>query len=130
MAKTKPSQQARDQDINRLVAANLQKILKDRSPETYCAEGRGLHYISGTKKGKRVSERALRYATTGEQSPRLDLIAAVADKEDLLPYQLLFFDFDPGNAPVMISKSQEDFMRNIQQAAKAFPDGGTEGAHK
>lgn len=80
------------EDINNIVRANLRKILGDRTPEAYCKErGRQLYYVSGTKKGRKVAPRALRYAVSGERgdSPRLDLIAAVAAKEGFAPFQLL-----------------------------------------
>ena len=106
-------------DINGLVSANLKRVLGKRTPEAYCEEKPKLRYVSGSKKGKAVAPRALRYAVDGEQAPRLDLIAAVAAKEDLHPYQLLFFDFDPGNSPVMISKEQADLFARIQASPKA-----------
>ena len=114
---------ARGMDINGLVAKNLRKILGEgRSPEVYCQErGRELFYVSGSKKGKKVAPRALRYALDEEQSPRLDLVAAVAAKEGLHPYQLLFFDFDPENAPLMISKEHAELIRKLQEAPKTTP---------
>lgn len=105
------------QDINGLVARNLGRVLDGRSPEDYCKEtNHKLVYVSGTKKGKKVAARALRYAVDGQQSPRLDLIAAVAAKEQLHPYQLLFFDFDRSNSPVMISKEQGELIKKLQSA--------------
>ena len=113
------------EDINKLVTGNLKKILGNRSPEDYCAEhGRVLRYVSGKKRGRKVAPRALRYAVDGKQPPRLDLIAAVAFKEDLQPYQLLFFDFDPRNAPVMVSKEQQQLIEGIQKSAAALSNTG------
>lgn len=107
-------------DINELVAANLKLILGERSPEDYCRYDdpkMALKYISGKKKGQKVAPRSLRYAVDGEQSPRLDLIAAVAAREELQPYQLLFFDFDPSNAPLMVSKEQQEVIESIRRSA-------------
>lgn len=83
--RTKPSA-----DLNTVVQDNIKRILGDRTPEAYCKEaGRPLYYVSGAKRGKRVSERALRYAISNEQSPRLDMIAAIAAKEGIPPHHLL-----------------------------------------
>lgn len=108
-------------DINELVSANLKRVLGKRTPEAYCGEKPKLLYVSGSKRGKAVAPRALRYAIDGEQAPRLDLIAAVAAREGLHPYQLLFFDFDPRNAPVIISKEQAELIARIQASPKAVP---------
>lgn len=78
------------EDINKVVQTNIAKILGERTPETYCNEkNRVLYYVSGAKKGKKVSPRALRYAISEEQSPRLDMIAAIAAKEGIAPHNLL-----------------------------------------
>jgi hypothetical protein len=78
------------EDLNKIVQANIRRILGDRTPEAYCNElGRQLYYVSGNKRGRKVAPRALRYAITEEQSPRLDLIAAVAAKERIAAHRLL-----------------------------------------
>lgn len=101
-------------DLNTIAQENIRKILGGRTPEAYCGKPPDrLRYVSGTKKGKPVAPRAIRYALSGENSPRLDLIAAIAHKEDLQPYQLLFHNLDPKNAPVMVSKEQQDMWQRI-----------------
>lgn len=79
------------QDINETVFENIKLILDGRSPEEYCGSPANpkLHYVTGRKKGKPVAARGLRYNTDEETSPRLDLIAAIAAKEKLHPFQLL-----------------------------------------
>lgn len=85
-------------DLNVVVQNNIKRILGDRSPEAYCREGGGLYYVSGGKKGKRVAPRALRYAISEEQSPRLDMIAAIAFKEGMQPWHLLMEHQPPSEA--------------------------------
>lgn len=78
------------EDLNTVVQSNIRRLLGKLSPEDYCKEkGRVLYYVSGAKRGKPVSTRALRYAISEEQSPRLDMIAAVAAKERIPPHALL-----------------------------------------
>lgn len=92
MARNRSRSQEPVDDINTIVRDNLRRILAGRTPEAYCkGGGKPLYYVSGDKKGKKVAARALRYATqeTNPQSPRLDLIAAVAAREQLPPYVLL-----------------------------------------
>lgn len=108
-------------DPNELLAKNLAAILGNRTPEAYCRDRKPI-YISGTKKGKRVGARTFRAVIAGEFSPRLDFIAAIAWAESLEPYQLMFYDFDPSNAPVMISRAQETFLKSLQRAAKEMPN--------
>lgn len=104
-------------DPNELLATNVKAILRGRSPEDYCKEKKPV-YISGTKKGKKVGSRTVRAVLSGEFSPRLDFIAAIAHAEELEPYQLMFYDFDPHNAPVMISRSQQDLLDALRKAPK------------
>lgn len=126
MAETKPEEdQGTPPDPNELLANNLKKILGDRTPETYAQQVKPM-YISGTKKGKKVASRTIRAAMTGEYSPRLDFLAAIAFVESLLPYQLLFYEFDPDNVPVMITKAQEEFMKTLQSARKVFGEPGND----
>jgi hypothetical protein len=95
-------------DLNTVVQDNIKRILGDRTPETYCKEaGNPLYYVSGAKKGKRVSERALRYAISKEQSPRLDMIAAIAAKEGIPPHHLLI-----EHSPDHPARRWEDWSRN------------------
>jgi hypothetical protein len=95
-------------DLNAVVQENIRRILGDRTPESYCKEpGRPLYYVSGAKKGKRVSERALRYAISKEQSPRLDMIAAIAAKEGIPPHHLLI-----EHSPDHPARRWEDWGRN------------------
>ena len=105
-------------DVNEVIRTNLLKILGGRKPENYCGQARDperLVYVTGGKKGRPVAPRALRYALEGVNAPRLDLIAAIAHKEGLQPYQLLFEDFDPSNAPVVVSKSQQELLERIKE---------------
>jgi hypothetical protein len=83
-------------DLNTIVQTNICRILAGRAPEAYCKEkNRVLYYVTGVKKGKPVAPRALRYAISQEQSPRLDMIAAIAHKEGLPAYQLLINHIAP-----------------------------------
>ena len=104
-------------DVNELIRANLKRVLAGRKPEAYCGkkgDPERLLYVTGGKKGRPVAPRALRYTIEGVNAPRLDLIAAIAHKEQLQPYQLLFEDFDPNNAPVMITKDHAALMARIR----------------
>lgn len=93
---------------------NLKKILGDKSPEEYCGTGSNrLRYVSGTKIAKPVAPRTLRYAVSGDYSPSIELIEAIAAKEDLQPYQLLLPELDPSNASVVITKTQDDMLKRI-----------------
>ena len=108
-------------DVNELIVENLLKILANRKPETYCGKNgdrERLVYVTGGKKGRPVAPRALRYAVEGVNAPRLDLIAAIAHKEGLQPYQLLFEDFDPKNAPVVVTAEQEALLQRIRENFK------------
>lgn len=110
--------------MNELIKGNLAKILGARKPEAYCGkkgDPERLIYVTGSKKGRPVAPRALRYVIEGVNAPRLDLIAAVAHKEGLQPYQLLFPDFDPTNAPVMISKEQDALLKRFRQDFASLP---------
>jgi hypothetical protein len=99
MRRTQPGPGDDPDDLNKIVQANIRKILGDRTPEAYCNErGRQLYYVSGRKRGSKVAPRALRYAVTEEQSPRLDLIAAIAAKEGIAPHQLLIATDRPPQA--------------------------------
>jgi hypothetical protein len=98
------------EDLNRIVQTNIQRILAGRTPEAYCKEkSRVLYYVTGEKKGKPVAPRALRYAISQEQSPRLDMIAAVAHKEGLPAYQLLINHV----APPAAARRWDDFMPDV-----------------
>lgn len=109
-------------DPHELVARNVKLILKDRTPEAYLKEmkraNKEVCYISGTKKGKPVGHRTLRALVGGEFSPGLDLLAAIAWAEQLELYQLLFYDFDPTNAPVMISRDQQNLLDALRKVPK------------
>lgn len=92
MARAPSRPQEAVDDINNTVRDNLRRILAGQTPEAYCkGGGRPLYYVTGDKKGKKVAARALRYAIqeTDPQSPRLDLIAAVAAREGIPAYVLL-----------------------------------------
>ena len=105
-------------DVNELIRTNLLKILGNAKPETYCGkkgDPERLMYVTGNKKGKPVAPRALRYAVEGVNAPRLDLIVAIAHKEGLQPYQLLFEEFDPKNAPVVVTKEQQALLTRIRE---------------
>lgn len=97
-----------------IVRENLRKILGSRSPEEYCGTGTNrLRYVGGTKATKPIAPRTLRYAIYGEFPASIDLIEAVAAKEDIQPYQLLLPEFDPSDAPVVITKTQDDMLKRI-----------------
>ena len=116
-----PKKEYRGPDMNELIRTNLLKILGNAKPETYCGkkgDPERLMYVTGSKKGKPVAPRALRYAIEGVNAPRLDLIVAVAHKEGLQPYQLLFEEFDPKNAPVVVTKQQQALLARIREDFK------------
>lgn len=108
-------------DVNDIALENLRAILGPRSPEDYCGKPGDrdrLMYVTGSKMGKAVAPRTLRYALEGTHSPRLDLIAAVAFKEGLQTYQLIVPDLDPRNAPVMITKEHQNLLDRIKSDVK------------
>lgn len=118
MRRTKRQEKQGDApDPNELLARNIKAILGSRTAEAYCKERKPV-YVSGTKKGKKVGARTIRALLLGEFSPRLDFVAAIAYTEELEPYQLMFYDFDPENAPVMISRSQQDLIDQLKRAPK------------
>lgn len=95
-------------DLNQVVQANIRRILAGRTPEAYCVErNRLLCYVTGKKKGKPVAPRALRYAIQEDnpQSPRLDLLAAIAHKEGLPPHLLLI----PHESPPLDRRRWADY---------------------
>jgi len=119
----RPTKQDDAPDPNELVAHNVKLILGERTPEAYLKEMKAANktvcYVSGTKKGKPVGFRTLRALIKGEYSPGLDLLAAIAWAEQLELYQLLFYDFDPANAPVMVSRQQEELLEALRKAPKS-----------
>ena len=100
--------------VREIVMQNLAAILGQRSPEEYCRQAPKLHYVSGTKAGKPVAARTLRYALEGDFSPSIELLEAVAAREDIAAYQILLPDLDPKDAPVVITRAQGDLMRRLQ----------------
>lgn len=102
--------------INNVIAENFKRLLRGRSPETYYKQVKVV-YVSGPKEGKRVSPRKLRDLLSSVNSPSLDIIAAIADAEQLHPYQLLFPGFDPDDSPVLLSRSQQEVIAEIRKAA-------------
>lgn len=106
-----------ERDINQVVATNLLTILGGASPETWQKRA-DVFYVSGPKKGKKVSARKLRDLLSCINSPSLDVIAAIAEAEQLHPYQLLFPDLDPSDAPVLLSRSQQQVINSIREKAQ------------
>lgn len=102
--------------INHVIAENFKRLLRGRSPETYYKQVQVI-YVSGPKRGKRVSPRKLRDLLSSTNSPSLDIIAAIAAAEQLHAYQLLFPGFDPDDAPVLLSRSQQEVISEIRKAA-------------
>lgn len=104
-------------DINIVIAENFAAILGERSPETWHRQVKPV-YVSGPKKGKRISARKLRDILNCINSPSLDVIAAIAEAEQLLPYQLLFPGLHPSDAPVLMTRSQQEVIDSIRRSAQ------------
>ena len=102
--------------MNDVLADNFARILAGRSPETY-HKVVNIRYVSGPKVGAKVSPRKLRDLLSSTNSPSLDVVAAIAAAEQLEPYQLLFPGLDPNDAPVLLSRSQQEVIADIRKAA-------------
>jgi hypothetical protein len=106
-----------EKTVREIVQKNLKAILGGRSPEEYCGkkgDRNRLRYRTGTKAGKPVAPRTLRYAIEGNFPPKIELIEAVAEKEDLAAYQILHPHFQLSLIPVVISKEQYEMLQRIK----------------
>lgn len=108
-------------NYRQIVAKNLAILLAARalSPATVKA-----YYLEGPRKGKRVSERMIRYILalprprgTPPPSPALDVLAAIAEVLSVPVHLLLLPGLDPVRPPVIWSEEQA---REAQQIARAY----------
>ena len=104
-------------DINQTVAQNFKRLLGERSPETWWKQTNPV-YVSGPKKGNRVSKRKLRDVLNCINSPSLDVIAAIAEAEALEPYLMLFPGLIPSDAPVLVTRSQREVITAVLAGAR------------
>lgn len=103
-------------DINQILADNFLRVLAGRSPETWKKQANPV-WVSGPKKGKPLSQRLLRNILNRFNSPSLDVVASIAAAAHLLPYQLLFPQLDPSDAPILMSAAQQQLIDSITQTA-------------
>lgn len=94
-------------DYRRVLAENVKALMAANSWRRHDIPA---FYLSGSKRGKRVSSRTIGYIRDGTgPSPSLDVVAAIAaaSKPPLMPWQLLVPGFDPRNPPHLVLTDDE-----------------------
>ena len=70
----------------------------------------------------RIPPRNVHNILTGQHSPSIELVEAVADAAHLMAWQILVPGLDPRNPPVVtLTKEQRDLMRRLRVDASDLP---------
>lgn len=106
---------------------DYRRVLRDNVAALFAVHGvtsksARVVYVGGPKRGKLVSSRTLRYlAETNGPGQSIDVIAAIAARFDLLPWQLLVPGLDPGNPPVTrMSQQERELYENFKRLRAAL----------
>lgn len=108
-------------DYRRVLSDNLAALLQERGQTAGTIKA---YYLSGPRKGKRISERMIRYilalpqaGSTPPPSPALDVLAGIAQALGVPVHLLLLPGLDPVRPPVIWSEAQ---VRDAQEVARAY----------
>lgn len=94
-------------DYRAALRDNIKALLKYRG---LTRETLNATYLAGPKAGERVSPRSVGNMMSedeGANGPSLDMVAAVAAKLGVLPWQLLVPGIDPANPPYLTLTDEE-----------------------
>jgi hypothetical protein len=99
--------QQRPFDYRRVLAGNVRALMEANN---WRRDSIPAYYVSGPKRGSRVSGRTIGYILDGTgPSATLDVIAAIAYacKPPLMVWQLFVPNFDPRNPPYLVLTDDE-----------------------
>ena len=116
-----------DVDYRKSLRLNLAALLTEHG-DTTTTLARKAVYLDGTKRGKRVAERSLRYFMEQDgPSPGLDALAAIASAYGIAVWQLLAPGLTPDDLPRLALTPSERRLRDEFASLKARLIDHTEG---